>query len=72
MQAQTHAPAACNDGRTSGAAGPWQRKATGAGKWAARPCEDERTQAAAVGRESQAREGAQRRYNQTEGKAGKT
>ena len=46
MQAQTHAPAACNDGRTSGAAGPWQRWAASADEWAARPCKDERTQAA--------------------------
>lgn len=46
MQAQTHAPAACNDGRTSGAAGPQRRRAASAGKWAARPCEDECTQAA--------------------------
>ena len=46
MQTQTHAPAACNDGRTSGAAGPQRRRAASAGKWAARPCEDECTQAA--------------------------
>lgn len=46
MQAQTHAPAACNDGRTSGAAGPRRRWATSADEWAAAPCEDERAQVA--------------------------
>ena len=54
MQAQTHAPAACNDGRTSGAAGPRRRRAVSADEWAARPCEDERTQAAR-GREEKVR-----------------
>ena len=46
MQAQTHAPAVCGDGHTSGAASPWQRSAASAGKWAAAPREDEHTQAA--------------------------
>ena len=54
MQAQTHAPAVCGDGRTSGATSPWQRSAASAGKWAERPCEDERTQAAR-GREGKVR-----------------
>ena len=54
MQAQTHAPAACNDGRTSGAASPRRRRAASADEWAARACEDERTQAAR-GREGKVR-----------------
>ena len=68
MQAQTHAPAACNDGRTSGAAGPGREGRRARGNGQRRPAKMSALRQRAGGRESQTREGAQRRYNQTGGK----